>query len=897
MPMEGRTSPSRFALTGDELQCIAAQASSLWERMGHPEAFGSPEVPSRKVQSRLKQWREVVAEGDAERFRKRLSFDALDEEDLKRFMGDIGGPGVFGLSPWTAVLSEVLLETESCGQVLSGPMLYAGFPFLEKDSPVPFEELLLPFIAVAEKRIGSATAGGYASLPAKVRACMERSLLQNVSRICSRVLEVEFRTYSACRQLDGLSYPDPVRGCESREAYLGFVAGIYGSSWRPLFKEYCVMARLTAVALLQWVESTAEFLGRFRDDAAEIRETFFGGVDPGDVAEVRMDLSDSHHAGRSVIALEFASGGKLIYKPKDMGLESEYFRFVGWLNGLGETLPLRCLNILERDGYGWVEFIGNLACGSEAEVRRFYRRSGAFLCLVHALNGMDFHFENIIACGEHPVPVDLETIYHHVTENAAEDAELTDAVAGRLRGSVLATHFLPNPVKVNDRYYDISAIARSAEEEDKFEILWWRHINTDGLGYDYETVTPKPADNLPRFLDRYLSPDNNVEEIVEGFREMYQLLCRHREEVLAEGSPFRRMFGHTARFIFRGTYLYLSAMKRAFHPDCMRDGIDFGIQLDMLSRQFVRAAHRPKAWPLVREEMEAFWRADVPKFVARGDQDSLVLQSGEVVEECFVDSAWNRVREKILRFGDEDLRWQIGLIKGSMDARDAKWLSGYPPGESDSQDSPDLLDTAGLLENALELARGIEAAAVWSDHGEPGWLVLKFLPEREQFALRSMEFDLYNGRCGLALFFAALEKVMPGSGFGRMAHSTLAIVRRWLAKADSNDMASLGLGGLIGIPSLAYALSRVGGLLGDRDLVAEAGCVARRISLGLIASDRALDLLGVWREPSYVFWPAGNRAMVQRFSISPARVAGICWKSDAWTAPDTEYGPPLAAGI
>ena len=57
------------------------------------------------------------------------------------------------------------------------------------------------------------------------------------------------------------------------------------------------------------------------------------------------------------------------------------------------------------------------SCASEEEIRRYYRRTGHLLCLVYALNGSDFHYENLIADGEHPVPIDLETICHHRHEN------------------------------------------------------------------------------------------------------------------------------------------------------------------------------------------------------------------------------------------------------------------------------------------------------------------------------------------------------------------------------------------------------------------------------------------------------------------------------------------------
>src|SRR6185312_10755503 len=39
-------------------------------------------------------------------------------------------------------------------------------------------------------------------------------------------------------------------------------------------------------------------------------------------------------------------------------------------------------------------------------------RQGAYLTLLHVLEATDLHHENLIAAGEHPMLVDLETIFH-----------------------------------------------------------------------------------------------------------------------------------------------------------------------------------------------------------------------------------------------------------------------------------------------------------------------------------------------------------------------------------------------------------------------------------------------------------------------------------------------------
>ena len=54
-------------------------------------------------------------------------------------------------------------------------------------------------------------------------------------------------------------------------------------------------------------------------------------------------MSDPHRGRRSVLALTFASGRKLVYKPKDMGTEAAYHRLLAWLNERGAPLPFKVL--------------------------------------------------------------------------------------------------------------------------------------------------------------------------------------------------------------------------------------------------------------------------------------------------------------------------------------------------------------------------------------------------------------------------------------------------------------------------------------------------------------------------------------------------------------------------
>src|SRR6185369_4077964 len=96
----------------------------------------------------------------------------------------------------------------------------------------------------------------------------------------------------------------------------------------------------------------------------------------------------------------------------------------------------------DRGSYGWIEFVLAQSCTSVAEVRRFYQRQGGYLALLYALEATDLHFENLIAAGEHPILVDLETLFHQRLSVAGMDD--TDQLANRaLYDSVLRVGLLP----------------------------------------------------------------------------------------------------------------------------------------------------------------------------------------------------------------------------------------------------------------------------------------------------------------------------------------------------------------------------------------------------------------------------------------------------------------------
>ncbi len=120
-------------------------------------------------------------------------------------------------------------------------------------------------------------------------------------------------------------------------------------------------------------------------------------------------LSDPHNNGRSVRIVRFEDGARVVYKPKDLQADIAWRGLIERLNGAGAPIDLKAVGALARDGYGWTEFIDH-AGTDQAGCERFFRRAGAWLALFHCFAASDMHQENMIAAGDHPLPIDLETL-------------------------------------------------------------------------------------------------------------------------------------------------------------------------------------------------------------------------------------------------------------------------------------------------------------------------------------------------------------------------------------------------------------------------------------------------------------------------------------------------------
>lgn len=815
----------------EDLAGIAAAASTLSERLTGsftPCAAGTNEAA---VTHRLERWEQVVAEGDGARFARRLAWDGIDLGRVLPLLGDVRLADGVPLPGWLATLTHLVNAAPKCGTDSTAR-------FLDRDDPLPCEDVLLPWVRLAQQRVIEAAGAAYQQLEPAAHASLERCLLRRLAYFSAPVLTLEFAVARDRRrsQFERLLFHTEEEA--GRAEYQRFVTQLLGD-FTAFFRRYPVLARLQVRTIDLWVAATREMLERLAQDRDAIGRVVFGDAgDLGSVVEVEAGLSDPHRGGRTVAVLTFQSGHKVVYKPKDVGPEHAFGQLLTWLNDRGAPLPFKATRVLPRADYGWVEHVPHLPCAATDEAHRFYRRAGQMLSLVYALAGTDCHRENLVACGEHLVLIDVETLLHHRLRIYPDSGGAWELARAQLDESVLKTGLLPSWQTEDGqlRASDVSALHTPDADELTIQASRWCNVNTDRMALGRASVRLPLPTSQPLLGDVPLRLEDYAADLLKGFEDGYRFLLAERTSLLQADSPLYCLGSQPVRLIHRNTRAYGSLHETLRDPAWLRNGADRSIQLERLARSMVtlgpQDGQTPCWWPLIADEQMQMEEGDVPYFSAPADRATVTLSSGQPVDGCIRTSGRDRVVERLTKLGDADLAQQRALTAGAIYSHIARGsiATRSMPDVSPSHRpepgryEPTLNQSTDAL--AIEIAAHLAATAIRGADDSAIWIGPQFLTDINRYQLQPIAFDLNTGACGVALFLAAVEHATGVGGYRDLAVGALAGVRSALRDHGDELADEIGIGGATGVGSIVYTLGCIGHWFQEPTLLADAAAAA-----------------------------------------------------------------------
>ncbi|MGS2640713.1 type 2 lanthipeptide synthetase LanM family protein [Streptosporangium sp. LJ11] len=851
-----------------------APGLTLAERLRLPGGPAHPEDGERleRARRRLERWENSHGLAGGGRFAALLAERGLDAVRLHALLAEDPGhlagraTATTGRPAWAETV-EAVLRTMPAGGRAPNPHREGtpdphreGTPDPHREGiPEPegksawqtgFLEIVTPFVRFAVDRFAAAVrADGLDGLIDLVEIGHQLAvqLGGHLAELAARTLVLELNVLRVTGRLRG---DTPQRRFRSFVEHFATKDGLTG-----LMSEYVVLARLLAQACDRTAETYHELLVRLAADRAELVTSVFGGEDPGRLVEVKMGggVGDAHQGGRSVGLLRFAGGGRLVYKPRPLSVHAHVNEAIRWLDDRLPGYDLRSLTVVDSGGYGWVEFVEYDPDADPHGIRRFYRRQGALMALLYALDGVDFHYENLIAAGEQPILVDLEAVFHpEVPRLSGVDWMDEDPAGAVLAESVSRIGLLPSVLWNEDgEALDMGGVGADAGQTMPFKVVKWDGPGTDEMRLVREQAVFPGSQNRLSADGRMVNPAHFAGELIAGFRAGYGAIASGHAELVGDGGLLECFAGDEIRVVMRATRIYGMLLMESTHPDVLRDALDRDRVFDLL---WALAENDPVRRPLVPLEKEELWAGDVPMFTTRPTTRDVWSGRGVRLPGVLDRESLTHVTGKIRAMGEADLDRQEWIIRASMATRPDQAAIPADLGPTSPSAGHDRrpgtpaapLDRERVLAAVRRIADQLADLAL-ADESRVNWLGMDLLQET-RWVVSPLRMDLYSGVPGVALFLAQAAALTGEDRYADLARRSLVPLPRIVdalatPPADATALVPAPCGPFNGHGGLAYALTHLARDLDDPGLCDAVEPLVASMVAG-IPGDETLDVIG-----------------------------------------------------
>lgn len=651
------------------------------------------------------------------------------------------------------------------------------------------------------------------------------SLLRKLENICIRTLIYELHMCKSRGELKG-------ENC--KEEYEFFCRRIISSEWREKLEEkYPVLKRSTYEVIAGCGRLYLDALDRLETDREEIQMLLCGGQPFAHVKNITGDIADSHRGGQSVLKVHLDNGCTVIYKPHPIDNEENFDKLADYV-GKSCGIPMQGMPRICRADYGWECCAKKKDCGSGAEVRRFYQRIGVYIFIFYLLGTNDIHEENVIACGEYPVIVDLENILG-MPENT-ECSNMMERMKLYLQTSVLYSGMLPAAKWRQDgKTINVSGIGGGEKARLPFKIPVIAGAGTSDIRIVYQYPELEPMQNTPVYQGNPVSPEQYEQEILDGFTKAYRFAMEHSGQLEGQLQSFRCA---ESRYLLTDTQRYSMCLNSSYHPSLMRDGGDR--QLYLYTMCYGRDLEKPGVLEIIQSETVDLSMHDIPYFYFRGCDRHLYNSQDKPVRNYFRQTAYGLMTGRLRGLCEPDRRHQAELIHISLNIQKEIQVNGKLAGMPES--GRDVPEREEYLELAERMMEKILDRAVYIGE-EPGWYVVNVAAfGAEGWQIEPMHMYLYGGVMGIALLSHMLEKYTGRERYTALNRTLDKQLFSYTAQLEEMRLKSLRLGIYNGEMSIVYGYLCLYRLTGG-DIYLKYACRHAELVLPAAGREENCDLL------------------------------------------------------
>lgn len=814
--------PVNFA---ERLALWSRRAAPLWRPQGGvisttSSPIGSQEEPAALLNRRMRALREALELSQSDGINARCELGDTTAHDLEQALRG---------EPDFAIL-ELLEDLD----------LFQLTPYLKEcsDAPTesfPFEAVLSPLARrIWERFFESVTQEALSSWSPLAREDLYANLLSLIVQVCGHALLHELHLYRTRADVKERAVLATLTGRKDTKLYSDFLRAISSDCGEGFYRRYPVLLRLLSIRIRNWRNNTRILMDALQRDSVELSSKL-GISYEAQVQRAEFGLSDPHHGGRAVVILTMSPDVKVVFKPRSLGIDAAFMRIAGYLNTVAEKTLFKMVTILDKERYGWMEFVHPTKVHSEEALRTYYERAGALLALLHTLRATDCHNENLIAVDGYPLMIDLETIAHPDYGLLLPRAQFSGGQFDFL-SSVARVGILPT-LRSDPSEADISALG-SALAPQLISRLQYEAVGDISLNLRACATTVDTSGNSPSELQ--LDRSELVNALQRGFEEGYHLILRNREELLEDPSLYPSLRSCEVRFVVRPSRTYGWLLQRAQDALTLRSGIDWSLEMERLYRVCLSSSISDQWARIADAERLALEGLDIPRFTVPIASRKLREGGATVLPKAFAKSPWQLLRAQLRGMCERDCATQLRFIELSFAQRPG--VAEDAPEKAAGVPHPSRIPNrrARVLRKAQEIAEAIEHTMSNPEDTGAAWLTLAPTTTAGEYRVEAAGPGLYQGNAGIALFLSALYNLEPDRHYRSLAQR---IFRTLPVPPAENSADSFAWDIATGASGASYALYCGGSLLRDDSLVRIAYKTALGVPDQIFRTTRDVDVI------------------------------------------------------
>lgn len=514
-------------------------------------------------------------------------------------------------------------------------------------------------------------------------------------------------------------------------------------------REYPELTRIFDYKVSQLASLVESVLLRFDQDFPALEEC---GLKLGTQLEgLEVTTGDPHKGGQRVCILT-TDQGRIVFKPRSMQIDSAVYQVAEMLApSLDSVTRINVPRVLDRELYGWQEFIQYRPCRDTEELQNYYASLGSLTAFFAALGGHDFHYENVTVHEGQAVPLDLEAAlgnaYHEqrlTGEDLATRIQRTASTAGS------KTMLLP-PLMRSQRFdIDLSPLTDGTAQRSATMCaprLQWGESQQPEVRME-GSVVEKPHAFTDEVPSGRTHPQHYFGCFTLGFRNMTHAINKH-VEVLIEF--FAQAHSIPNRCILRPTSTYASFLDTSYHPNYLVSATSRQELLKRLGRP--PGAPAPLGEPLSKIESESLLQGDIPYFT---DTDLQYLANNRLPRE--------QIQEELVGFQIAPIQALRSFAKSNPEAHRMVHRGVFASLDEDvwtQRDKPDLdslfpLDFSESFNQTLgQLAEEVEGLLVWDADSRQCSILHHSVGESGRAVVIPLDFTYFDGQGVLQLFDSA----------------------------------------------------------------------------------------------------------------------------------------------